>query len=271
MGVNFLLGCVLCSQKRLAAKLKLRQNFELDWRIAGIFSCAEPWIFQPANFCNNSHSDHTSYRLLFFDRGLQVTSIDQGRLSGPCTYRQPACFDLRNLSEVPSIGQFLDTRRRVLQPGFNPFSKGLSEDLASLRKMAKDKDTTLSKEDRKAARKAEKKATKEKLVEDAGVKKPKSDKKEKKEKRKALAEKALNEVEGKKGKKVKKEESDEEDEEEAASDVDVKDAGDDNDSEEAEKATLSRPVGALVPFANPLADEKVSKKVFKSVKKGVCF
>lgn len=126
--------------------------------------------------------------------------------------------------------------------------------------MAKDKDTTLSKEERKAARKAEKLGTKEKLVEDAGVKKSKSDKKEKKEKRKVLAEKVLNEVEGKK---VKKEESDEDE----ASDVDVKDA----DSEAVEKATLSRPVGALVPFANPLADEKIAKKVFKSVKKGMYF
>ena len=31
---------------------------------------------------------------------------------------------------------------------------------------------------------------------------------------------------------------------------------------------LALPIGALVPFANPLADEKVGKKVFKSVKKG---
>ena len=31
---------------------------------------------------------------------------------------------------------------------------------------------------------------------------------------------------------------------------------------------LVKPVGALVPFANPLADEKVTKKVLKSVKKG---
>lgn len=30
-----------------------------------------------------------------------------------------------------------------------------------------------------------------------------------------------------------------------------------------------KPVGALVPFANPLADEKVTKKVLKSVKKGM--
>lgn len=30
-----------------------------------------------------------------------------------------------------------------------------------------------------------------------------------------------------------------------------------------------KPVGALVPFAAPLADEKVAKKVLKSVKKGM--
>ena len=30
-----------------------------------------------------------------------------------------------------------------------------------------------------------------------------------------------------------------------------------------------KPIGALVPFANPLADEKVAKKVLKSVKKGM--
>jgi len=30
-----------------------------------------------------------------------------------------------------------------------------------------------------------------------------------------------------------------------------------------------KPVGALVPFANPLADDKVAKKVLKSVKKGI--
>lgn len=32
-----------------------------------------------------------------------------------------------------------------------------------------------------------------------------------------------------------------------------------------------KPVGALVPFANPLADDKVSKKVLKSVKKGMSY
>ncbi|KAL1960459.1 hypothetical protein VTO42DRAFT_7758 [Malbranchea cinnamomea] len=35
----------------------------------------------------------------------------------------------------------------------------------------------------------------------------------------------------------------------------------------SESETKTRPVGALVPFANPLADEKVAKKVLKSVKK----
>lgn len=34
------------------------------------------------------------------------------------------------------------------------------------------------------------------------------------------------------------------------------------------KETQPRPIGALVPFANPLAEEKVAKKVLKSVKKG---
>ena len=36
-----------------------------------------------------------------------------------------------------------------------------------------------------------------------------------------------------------------------------------------EKAKAAPLLGALVPFANPLADEKVGKKVLKSVKKGI--
>jgi hypothetical protein len=40
------------------------------------------------------------------------------------------------------------------------------------------------------------------------------------------------------------------------------------DSEGTGKVVI-KPVGALVPFANPLADEKVTKKVLKSVKKGM--
>lgn len=49
-------------------------------------------------------------------------------------------------------------------------------------------------------------------------------------------------------------------------DVEVMDIVIEEDKEGA--AAEIKPVGALVPFANPLADEKVAKKVLKSVKKG---
>ncbi|KAJ9495847.1 snoRNA-binding protein [Exophiala xenobiotica] len=144
--------------------------------------------------------------------------------------------------------------------------------------MAKEKstDSKMSKEDRKAARKAEKKATKS-GSEPTGVTKSKSDKKDKKEKRKVLAEKVLNEVDSasKSSKKAKAAEKDDDDEEE--DEDDEVDAGDETavdmevDGNEAvkknEKSLASKPAGALVPFANPLADEKVAKKVFKGVKK----
>ncbi|KAF5875283.1 putative ribosome biogenesis protein nhp2 protein [Botrytis fragariae] len=48
-------------------------------------------------------------------------------------------------------------------------------------------------------------------------------------------------------------------------DVEVMDIVIEEDKEDA--AADIKPVGALVPFANPLADEKVAKKVLKSVKK----
>jgi H/ACA ribonucleoprotein complex subunit 2 len=38
---------------------------------------------------------------------------------------------------------------------------------------------------------------------------------------------------------------------------------------DGEAVVKARPLGALVPFANPLADEKTTKKVLKSVKKGM--
>lgn len=38
--------------------------------------------------------------------------------------------------------------------------------------------------------------------------------------------------------------------------------------EDTSGEVILKPIGALVPFANPLADEKVTKKVLKSVKKG---
>ena len=115
--------------------------------------------------------------------------------------------------------------------------------------MAKDRDST--KVSHAHPEKEEKK--KKKRSDEDGVHKSsdKKDKKEKKAKREALAEKALNEIQTAATQDVK---SDEE--------GDVAEA-------EAESKQVLRPVGALVPFANPLADEKVAKKVFKSVKKGV--
>lgn len=40
---------------------------------------------------------------------------------------------------------------------------------------------------------------------------------------------------------------------------------------DTESKLQPRPLGALVPFANPLAEEKVAKKVLKNVKKGMLF
>jgi H/ACA ribonucleoprotein complex subunit 2 len=98
----------------------------------------------------------------------------------------------------------------------------------------------------------EEKKKKTKRSDENGVHKSK-DKKEKKEKkadRQALAERALNEVKSAPAAQVKSD-----------------DEGEIAETDAVAKGVL-RPVGALVPFANPLADEKVAKKVFKSVKKG---
>jgi hypothetical protein len=148
--------------------------------------------------------------------------------------------------------------------------------------MAKSKPSE-TKEERRA-RKAEKKASK-----DTGVTKPRSEKKDKKDKKKweVLAEKALNEITNgeksskKKGKKEEKQESEELDGGDGDGDVEVE-AGEvemsNPDEAETRKENVrsskgkmslkDRPVGALVPFAHPLADEKVAKKVFRGVKKG---
>lgn len=115
--------------------------------------------------------------------------------------------------------------------------------------MAKDK--SLSKEERKAAKK-------EKLAsESAGISKPKSDKKEKKEKKEKkakLAEKLLANGEQDAAVVVKKNDG------EVVSDEEMENGTD---------GKAVRLIGALVPFANPLADEKVAKKVFRGVKKGM--
>lgn len=131
--------------------------------------------------------------------------------------------------------------------------------------MAKDK--SLSKEERKAAKKAAK--TETSLTESAGVSKSKSEKKEKKdkkEKKAKLAAQLLDEVEKADGAVV---------EVKGNKKVVVSNVGADGEvvSDEDEGMVVDskgavRPIGALVPFANPLADEKVAKKVFRGVKKG---
>jgi len=95
--------------------------------------------------------------------------------------------------------------------------------------------------------------------------KEKSEKKEKKEKKRA---------EGEGGSKVKKEKKEKRDEKEGLA-LRVLEglAGDKEninlvDSKADVKVEGGRLLGALVPFANPLADDKVGKKVLKSVKKG---
>jgi hypothetical protein len=98
----------------------------------------------------------------------------------------------------------------------------------------------------------EEKKKKTKRSDENGVhkSKDKKDKKEKKADREALAERALNEIKSAPAAQIKSD-----------------DEGEIAETDAAAKEAL-RPVGALVPFANPLADEKVAKKVFKSVKKG---
>jgi H/ACA ribonucleoprotein complex subunit 2 len=115
------------------------------------------------------------------------------------------------------------------------------------------KDRVSSKPSHTHPEKEEKK--KKKRSDENGVHKSSSDKKEKKEKkakREALAEKALNEIQT------------------APAEAKSDDEGEVAEVDGKSKQAL-RPAGALVPFANPLADEKVAKKVFKSVKKGLYY
>lgn len=110
--------------------------------------------------------------------------------------------------------------------------------------MAKEKSTE------KVERKKETKASKEKRSDKDGVHKSKGDKKEKKTAAAAedveVTTKLLNTLESQK-----------------PGSVAVKE-----DGEVQVKIKAVPLIGALVPFANPLADEKVGKKLLKSVKKG---
>lgn len=137
--------------------------------------------------------------------------------------------------------------------------------------MAKDK--SLSKEERKAAKKATKEAA---LTEPAGISKSKSDKKEKKEKKEKkakLAEKLLDEVEKADGAVVEvkgnKKEVIKTGNVGADGEVESEVEGEGPDGMVVDSKGAVRPIGALVPFANPLADEKVGKKMFRGVKKGM--
>ncbi len=111
--------------------------------------------------------------------------------------------------------------------------------------MAKEKSTD------KEERKKETKVPKEKRSEKDGVHKSKKDKKEKNTAAAPedveVTTKLLNALESQK-----------------PGSVTVKEEG------EVHVKTKGVPlIGALVPFANPLADEKVGKKLLKSVKKGI--
>ena len=106
----------------------------------------------------------------------------------------------------------------------------------------------------KKERKKDRKEKKEKRSEKEGVHKSKKDKKEKKEKKPLaptedsnITTALLNTLEDEKPGSVAVKENE---------DIQIK----------VKSAPL---LGALVPFANPLADDKVGKKVLKSVKKGI--
>jgi hypothetical protein len=154
--------------------------------------------------------------------------------------------------------------------------------------MAKEKDRSVAKEERRALRKAEKEGKPSKRSDEDGVHKSKSkdEKEEKKRRRKQEKKESMREVgvgiqvEAEKvvnGGGDAPEEDDEMKDADAAGENDQLEGSKEKKGDEEggkkdkmtrEQRMRARPVGALVPFANPLADDKVAKKVFKGVKKG---
>lgn len=146
--------------------------------------------------------------------------------------------------------------------------------------MAKEKDSSLSKEERKAARKAAKasEAASSTLTEPSGISKSKTDKKDKKEKKEKKAKAVEKLLSAESAAAVGEGESDGKKKQKKVIDGTNIDASGDAVSEDDEEDVVmdttatttkaTRPIGALVPFANPLADEKVGKKMFRGVKKG---
>jgi H/ACA ribonucleoprotein complex subunit 2 len=121
--------------------------------------------------------------------------------------------------------------------------------------MASDKPEKEKKKDKKD--KKDKKEKKEKRSEEAGVKKSKSDKdkKDKKKKHKETEDAIVEQASPDAGTLPIRAANVSDDDEEGAMDVDV------------ERVVIT---SALVPFANPLADAKQTKKLLKIVKKGMC-
>ena len=108
---------------------------------------------------------------------------------------------------------------------------------------------------REKKEKKDKKRKHEDVADDAAT--PSSAKKDKKKKRKSVDGEAAVDVDGDAVMDAPKS---------AATElVPVKD--EDGESKDAVKVQI--PLAALVPFANPLADEKQQKKVYKGVKKGM--
>ena len=108
---------------------------------------------------------------------------------------------------------------------------------------------------------------------DAVIKKEKKDKKEKKRKHSEVEEPVEVEVvhERKKEKKDKKRKSTDADGDvtmNSTAGADVAAVKEESEDEKKADAKADVPLLALVPFANPLCDEKAQKKVLKSVKKG---
>lgn len=115
---------------------------------------------------------------------------------------------------------------------------------------------------------------KDKLTASEAVeKKERKDKKEKKRKHSEVEAPAEVEVvsERKKEKKDKKRKSTDADGDaimDTASGAEVSIVKDEDEAEKKVVVKMEVPLAALVPFANPLCDDKAQKKVLKSVKKG---
>jgi hypothetical protein len=159
-------------------------------------------------------------------------------------------LEISHLQQPKSTAHHQPTRRPIPPPTASPPSipSHRTTITAIQNKMAKDKSS--SKEKDKSSKKEKKEM---KLSEENGVTKPsKKEKKDKSKKRDLEAKIAEADVNG--------------DITGKADDADMKE--EDEGDEKKEKMVV---IGAIVPFANPLCDEKATKKVLKGVKRGMFF